>query len=263
MNQEAVLGGINLYKNYPEAELRGCVNDLNNLYTHLHQTMDWVGLGIVTLIDLQAAASNIKGTVLDMVRRAKAGDHVVWTHSSHGSNNPDPSQRDGMQELLCCYDLKEVNGLYTEDTCITAKWIGGMIKELHPKATMDILLDSCHDPEGDQLKGLAMTYSRVRWMPRSIVGPPVKPKLIQQVRSTIPPNVALWSACEPAQTSAEAYVDNMFQGAFTAAWLKSWQAGRTRADMITMARKWLKENRYNQVPHLYCSQELAQRPFGE
>jgi hypothetical protein len=69
--------------------------------------------------------------------------------------------------------------------------------------------------------------------------------------TVVPPNVCLWSACESDQTSADAYIDGKWQGAFSAAWRKFFKLGRSRSDIIYYARKWLRDNRYDQVPHLY------------
>jgi hypothetical protein len=79
----------------------------------------------------------------------------------------------------------------------------------------------------------------------------------------IPENVALWSACESNQTSADAYIDKQWQGAFTAAFIASFMKGKNRADIVADARKYLRKNNYQQVPHLYCWQKMALAPVLE
>jgi metacaspase-1 len=260
----AVLAGINTYRNYPEDTLKGCVQDAQNLRTWLFNFLGFKDSAINLLLDSRETAAGEKAAVAAMIAAAGPGDRLVWSHSSHGTNNPDSTQRDGLQEILCCYDLREKGGDWDEDTGILARWIGQAVTKLHPKATLDIIIDACHAPEGSQLKALGRSYSRARFLPRSMVGVPVKPKTLAGMDRAyrLPANVALWSACQPEQTSADAYIDGHFQGAFTAAFLKSCKPGRTRADMIATARKWLKDNRYAQTPHLYCGQALALSPMG-
>lgn len=258
----AVLSGINLYQHYPDESLRGCGTDMRNLRLFLVNEIGFQPKDIFMLQDSQAKAAAEKKAVLEAISRAKDGDHIFWGHSSHGSNNPDPSQKDGLQELLCCYDLQEKGGLWVEDTCITAKWIGEAIAELHPGVTMDIILDCCNAPEGSQLKSIGRRYDRARFLPRSIVGTPVKPLAMKIIQAGIPANVCLWSACEPHQTSADAYIDKRWQGAFCASFLRAYKAGRSRSDIIHYTRKWLKDNRYSQRPHLYCKPEMATRKLG-
>jgi metacaspase-1 len=255
MNKSAVFVGTNHYLHYPQDELRGCIPDAKNLWMWVAAKMEWPEDDLMILKNSQAA--NEKAGVLEMVSRPGPARQMIWSHSSHGSNNPDTGQIDGLEELLCCADLRERNGLWDTETCITAAWIGEMVKQVRPQDTLDIILDCCHAPEGGQLKALGLTYNRGRFMRRSITPVAVKPKTVAQTFTLMPPNVALWSACQPEQTSADAYIDNSWQGAATAAFLKSWKPGRTRADMIATARKWLKVNGYAQTPHLYCRQTMA------
>ena len=223
---------------------------------------NWPDNEIKVIRDAQATAGHEKKLVLEMIRGAKAGDRLVWSHSSHGSNNPDPHQLDGQEELLCSYDITEKNGEWDESTVITARWIGQAIVGLHPGATLDILIDACHAPAGGQLKELGLSYSRARFMPRP-GGQSVNPQAGTINSGLIPPNVALWSACQPEQTSADAFIDKTWQGAFTAAFIDSWAAGRCRSDIILYAREYLKDGGWDQVPHLYCQHGTAMRPFGE
>jgi hypothetical protein len=125
------------------------------------------------------------------------------------------------------------------------------------------LIDACHAPAGGQLKELGLSYSRARFMPRpvAVLGRSVDPMAGRIKDGMIPPNVALWSACEPSQTSADAYIGETWQGAFTAAFLNSWQIEACRSDIIHYARAYLKAGGWAQVPHLYCNHDMAMRRF--
>ena len=253
-----VLAGINTYL-IPGNDLRGCTNDAENV-RRLLRKLGVPEEEIAVILNAKATASHEKKLVMEMIRGSKSGDHLAWSHSSHGSNNPDPYQPDGLEELLCSYDILERRGEWDENTVITARWIGKAIMELHPEATLDILIDACHAPAGGQLKELGLSYSRARFLPRP-GGRGVNPMRGRIKDGTVPPNVALWSACQPEQTSADAWIDETWQGAFTAAFLDSWSEGRCRSDIIHYARAYLKAGGWDQVPHLYCNHDMAMRQF--
>lgn len=264
---QAVLTGINLYKNYchppNDDTLRGCVDDMNNLRLWFVHQLNGDPSDYLLLQDSRASAKTEKAAVLDMVVSQEGpGKQLIWSHSSHGSNNQDPSQRDGLEELLCSYDIREVNGLWDEETVITARWIGALLPKVRPIDTLDIILDCCNAPEGSQLKDMGRRYEAAKFLPRSVVGARVCPDEGRLVNTPMPPNIALWSACQPNQTSADAFIGQQWQGAFTAAFLGAQKAGRGRQDIIFYARKWLKENGYQQVCHLYAGQSMALKPFA-
>jgi hypothetical protein len=253
MSNQAIISGINNYKHDPGAQLRGCIEDAQQMNLLALNYLDFEPSSISLLLDSQATAERIKGHVFTAVQQSKPGDHILWTHSSHGTNEPDTTQADGMQELLCCYDTKEENGWWNMYSVIPARFIGEVIKELHPEAHMDIILDCCYAPEGSQLKAMGLSYDKARFLPNStriMVGSQTDTIPIPKP-TKLPPNVCLWSACESSQTSADAYIDGKWQGAFSAAFRKFFKVGRSRSDIIYYARKWLGDNRYEQVPHLY------------
>lgn len=260
---EAVLVGYNLYKYSPDDTLRGCANDANNLRRLIETNLRFAQVQL--LLDAKSSAEIEMASVWRMVTsQTGPPSRLIWSHSSHGTNNPDSSQRDGLEELLCCYDTRadKKTGLWVSGV-ISAKLIGELAAQVRPIDTLDIILDCCNAPAGDQLKAVGRSYNRAKFMPRSVVGVPVRPKTVQAVRSTIPINVALWSACEPSQTSSDSNIDGSWQGAFTAAFLKAFKVEKSRADIITGARNWLKSNGFRQNPHLYCWKEMAQGRFGE
>lgn len=247
----AIISGINLYKDSPHSSLRGCVEDAQNFNLLAQNYLEFEPDGVVLLLDSQAVAAREKNAVQLAVSRAKAGDHILWTHSSHGTNEPDPSQVDGLMELLCCHDTREINGTWDPDTVISAKFIGEVIAKLHPEAHMDIILDCCYAPEGSQLKAMGMSYSKARFLPSPALNMTPRTVMPSVLKSKMPPNVCLWSACGSDQTSADAYIDGKWQGAFSAAWRKFFKLGRSRSDIIFYGRSWLKNNNYEQTPHLY------------
>jgi hypothetical protein len=260
MSNQAVISGINDYKYSPYDRLRGCVEDAQQFNLLAQNYLGFEPGGVALLLDSHATAERIKGHVFTAVQQAKPGDHIFWTHSSHGTNEPDPSQADGLLELLCCYDTREKDGQWDQETVISARFIGEMVDLLHPKAHMDILIDACYAPEGSQLKAMGRCYNRARFLPRSMLEFTNK-SITKPSNSRLPENVCLWSACESDQTSADAYIDGKWQGAFSAAFRKFFKVGRSRSDVTFYARRWLHENGFEQTCHLYGI-DLAQKPLA-
>jgi hypothetical protein len=246
MNQ-AVISGVNNYRYAPYDRLRGCAEDSQGYNLLAQNHLEFRPDGISLFIDSMAEAGRIRAKVWDVVTTSRGGNHLLWTHSAHGANNPDPTQADGLQELLCCYDTREKDGMWDMNTVISAAFIGEVVAQVHPEDRMDIILDCCYAPEGSQLKLMARSYSKARFLG----APPKGFATGIASRTILPPNVCLWSACESHQTSVDAYIDGKFQGAFSAAFRKFFKVGRSRSDTIYYARKWLKDNQYEQVPHLY------------
>jgi hypothetical protein len=247
---QAIISGINNYQYSPYDRLRGCAEDARQFNLLALNYLEFEPDSITLLLDSQATAERIKGHVFTAVQQSRPGDRVLWTHSSHGTNEADASQVDGLLELLCCYDTREVGSKWDSETVISARFIGEMVDLLHPKAHMDIILDCCYAPAGNQLRAMGLSYSRARFL-HSSVNMASRVMVIDPKPSKLPPNVCLWSACEPDQTSADSYIDGKWQGAFSAAFRKFFKAGRSRSDIIYYARKWLRDNQYEQIPHLY------------
>jgi hypothetical protein len=246
MNQ-AVISGINIYRNSPYDTLRGCVEDAQQFNLLALNYLGFQPGEVTLLLNSHATAAREKNAVELAISRAKAGDRVLWAHSSHGTNDIDQTQADGFEELLCCYDTREKGDRWDPNTVISAKFIGEVIADLHPQAHMDVIIDCCFAPEGSQLKLMAWNYFRTRYLYKPLKGTATG----VAAKTKLPPNVCLWSACESDQTSADAYIDGKWQGAFSAAFRKFFKVGRSRSDIIYYARKWLRDNRYDQVPHLY------------
>ena len=144
----ALLVGINHYR-APGNDLRGCRNDVLNMKDLLVNTFHFSVLQISELTDAQATKKNIMKGLRQMVHQAKAGDHLLFHFSGHGSQVPDQDndEEDFLDEVLCPHDL-DWSGLYISDDDLRNVCMG-----LHSKATLDVLLDSCHSGTGLRMPG--------------------------------------------------------------------------------------------------------------
>jgi hypothetical protein len=235
----SVLDGINEYAYNSESNrLRGCVNDANNLLAR------WKPDSHILLTDKKATKQNIMAAWREMRDKCVPGDVLRLSQSSHG-----------MEEGLCCYNLSVKNNNWNPDGYISYHEIAEFTAEIPESILVEILIDACHCER--KLRGLGRVYGKAKYM-QLLAEDALTVPVVKVVKPTsVRLNVVLWAACEPNQTSADAYIDKQPQGAFTAAYLKFDRPGRIRSDVIYYARKWLGENGYEQVPHLYTSHDHA------
>ena len=139
MSNFALLVGVNKYQT-PGNDLRGCLNDVDHMRTLLGNC-GFSMMHIRSLTNEQATKKRILNSLEQMVMNAKSGDHLVWHHSSHGSQMPssDPHEPDFMTEILCPYDFDWVPAYY-----ITDDEVNGICTKLNPEATLDIFLIYSH-----------------------------------------------------------------------------------------------------------------------
>src|SRR4029077_18349268 len=82
---KALLIGINHYK-IPGADLRGCVNDVNNLKAALLKYFAFQEQNIKVFTDLKATKKAMQDGMMKLVKGAKRGDVLLIHYSGHGSN---------------------------------------------------------------------------------------------------------------------------------------------------------------------------------
>src|SRR5688572_25400270 len=106
MAKKAVLIGINRYR-MPGADLRGCVNDVNNLQSVLTGHYGFVKSDIKVLTDFDATKKAMQAAIRTLITNAKKGDVLLLHYSGHGSNVPDKDgdEADKRDEILCPTDL--------------------------------------------------------------------------------------------------------------------------------------------------------------
>lgn len=256
----ALLVGVNHYQ-MPGNDLQGCVNDVNNMRSLL-LSLGFSVMRIKTMIDKQATKKHIMDAMVKMVRGAKAKDHLVFLFSGHGSQVPDTNgdEADRMDEVICPHDFSWSNYIKDDD------W--SFLADLNSRATLDVLFDSCHSGTG--LRAMGDSVAKFIPYPDSILPLPSLKinrtfdlnKMLSSAQSIT--NVALFSGCRDNQTSADACINSMHQGAMTWSFIKSLREDflATRSELISSMQEKLTANQYDQVPQLECSEAMRdQRIF--
>ena len=253
MTKKAVLIGINYVGT--SAELKGCVNDVTNIAGILMTTRGYLPANVRTLTDSQATKAGTMEAIRWLVSKNKPGDTLVFYYSGHGSTIVDKNgdETDKKDEVLVPAD-------YSTQGFIDDDWL---YKNLAAKVPAGVTLygftDCCHS--GTMLDMRLCYDSTAKLKTGTLkIGMPFVPSnwtdsysFTMQRNATLPGNVVLFSGCQDNQTSADAFINNTAQGAFTycfIAFLK--QNTRTKLlDLLKYLKCTLQINGFgSQVPRL-------------
>lgn len=265
MAKKALLVGINDYKGI--SDLRGCINDVTNMRDILKTYLGFTNNDIRVLVDSRATKANIIARLQYMVKTAKPGDFLVFHFSGHGSQIRD---RDGdelvdhMDELICPYDMNWDGTYITDDT------LNSIFSKLPNGVLLEVFLDSCHSGTGLKDANLGRPENLGPEQPtlnRYLPPPPdIECRLEGDEDDLEPPRTfagasrstvhhILWAGCKDNQTSADAYINNSYNGAFTYYFCKNMRSSGgsiSRKELLSRVRQSLRNGGYSQVPQLEC-----------
>ena len=228
---KALIIGIN-YLN-TQNELYGCINDANNLQNYLTNKYNFSTNNLCLLTDntiIKPTKQNILKKYKDLLINAKPGEKLFFTYSGHGSfktdlNNDEIDKKD---ELLITIDSQAIS----DDELKTI-----IDENLPDDVTLFVIFDCCHSGTLMDLK-----YNYLSGNEDLVIN-----EKISETKS----NVFLISGCFDEQTSADAYIDNKFQGALTWCFLKTINENTnlTWKDLLINMRTLL-SSKYSQIPQL-------------
>lgn len=262
-DKRALCVGINNYQNLPDAALRGCVNDVKNMVSILTKFMGFGADDIVELTDEQATKANIMKNLKEMLEGAKAGKYtnLVFSMSSHGTQVPDISgdESDRADEAFCPTDLIVKGDAWDPDHVIADDELNDLFVQLPENVVLECFFDTCHSGTG--LKAIDLLLDR---KPRFLPPPSLEAfskveglrshslsKYLLESGQSNPP--ILWAACRSDQTSADARIEETWNGAFTyyiCTEINKSQNKLSRKDLLNKVRLDLKKGRYSQMPQL-------------
>lgn len=238
MDKKAVVVGIN----YPgsAAPLNGCINDANNVKKLLLEK----GYSVNSLTDNHPNSLNLptrKNILSELMSLILSGAPNLFFHySGHGSYVRDENgdEQDGRDETLVPCDY-QTGGMILDDE------IRGILECVLPHQTLVMVLDCCHSGTGADLGW--NVYEN--WKSGQLVL-----KKDTNYRDTRGKVVCI-SGCQDTQTSADAYINNTYQGALTANLLPLLRGGVSWADVLKTVRRNMK-GKYTQIPNLTCGKDL-------
>jgi hypothetical protein len=262
----ALLIGINAY---PDNELNGCVNDVNDMGDFLvsHSGFDEADIRLVT--DSWATTSAIMDRLEWLIKGVKAGDRIVLHYSGHGAQFPVRDNEGNVtrvDECICPVDFD-----WTEQHAIRDKQFNQIFKNVPDGADFTWVSDSCFS--GDLAKELLPLKRKIKAMPmpadiawrlRTAVTNHVKRFTFEHVIAGM--NVVLVSGSTSTEISADAEIGSRFNGALTYFLLQTLSApnglSQTLEQAVARTRIALRTNGYSQHPQLEGSLEQMKLPFA-
>jgi hypothetical protein len=256
MNNKALLVGINAYPN-PNNNLRGCINDIIDMeYFIASKNKVYAKENIKTLTDSRANKKDILEHLNWLLFGASAGDQILFHYSGHGaqipSNNP-AIEKDGLDEIICPYDF---SGEASAETAISDKEFASIFAKIPQGVHFVWISDSCHSEDLSRKHDIVEANTNDTRFRR------FNHKDLTQEADTFAPIAnlgsaatplygALLSGCASHQLSADAYIKNRFNGAFTHYLIKNlslYGEDASMQEIVKYVNIDLMENDYEQNP---------------
>ena len=258
-------------------DLQGCINDANNMNALLKDHFGFTDIRL--LLEKDATTANIKDSLRWLVSGCRPGDVLFFHYSGHGSQIPDTSdpdvEPDGLDEIICPIDLDWKDNVITDDYM---KWVFDTVPA---GVNLTVVLDSCHSgtalDQANQYMPLGLGEARVfgEGDDGRYLAPPLEvQQLIEQLAAEPKPRVIqsrdvnqtglLISGCQSQQTSADAYIGGVYQGAATYSLLSTVKSHSYDLDykaLVDDMNNFMVKNGYSQRPELNGSASLFTMKF--
>ena len=265
MKNKALLVGINKYPD-PRNELRGCVNDILDMEHFITDANKvYPKQNIKKLTNKDATKKGILTQLKWLIEGAEAGDQLLFHYSGHGAQAPTlftSLEKDGLDEIICPYDFDGTSKTSLRDKEF-AQLFAGIPKGVH----FVWISDSCHaedlsrDPfiTEEVNKAENTHYKHYRYFTGITNFENREDEVNEQTGITIgkiapiisPLNGALLSGCQSHELSADAYINNRYNGAFTHYLIENlhkYSETKNMKDIIELVNKDLAKNGYDQSP---------------
>lgn len=279
--KKALLIGINYFGT--DSELNGCINDVHNMGQFLVERYGFNQQDFVVLTDDQQSPAgiptrdNILKAMQWLVDGAQPGDNLFIAYSGHGGSEEDEDgdEDDGMDETMCPVDYQE-NGQIHDDQIHDV-----LVKPLPAGCRLTALFDCCHSgsildlpylysatgvvQEPNFMKGAGADLVKLgKQLQKGNQDENVTAELLAKIQDasgkgnavkaskTAAADVICFTGCRDDQTSADANIDDVHQGALTysfkAALLKN--PNLTYLELLNEIRRECKEGGFEQVSQL-------------
>ncbi|QRV74988.1 ICE-like protease (caspase) p20 domain protein [Ceratobasidium sp. AG-Ba] len=287
--KKALTIGINYFGQ--DGELRGCINDSNNIKAFLCRQFGYKNEDIVQLTDdapnprQKPTRENILAAMQWLVRDAKPDDSLFFHYSGHGGQTKDldGDEADGQDEVIYPVDF-EKNGHIVDDDMHAI-----MVRPLPPGCRLTAIFDSCHsgsaldlpyiystegkikEPNllaeaGMGLLGAGLSYARgdmsgvvkgLGGLFKSATGSNKKAEDYARQTRTSPADVISWSGCKDSQTSADTVEAGEATGAMSYAFIEvlSQRPQQSYQELLNNIRDVLR-SKYSQKPQLSSSHPM-------
>ena len=276
MAKRALLIGINKYQ-MDGADLRGCVNDVEDLAAALTEFHGFEKGNITKLLDGAATQKAMLAGIKKLVKDSKKGDIVVLHYSGHGSHVPDDNgeESDGRDETLCPTDL-DWDDPFRDD------WLRKEFDRLKDGVNFTVIMDCCHS--GTNTRAILPPDAPIKprylpspWSLKAAESGRSGPRKVSSelrrssrgarkgrdiVKAELPE--VLITGCRDTQTSADAFINNRYNGALTFSLVDAIRKSKgklTYNELHDRAAATLKTRQFDQVPQLEGRKSNFERPL--
>lgn len=247
--KKCLLIGINYVGT--RAQLRGCINDTENLKKFLIDNKYFKEENITMMNDYlkgdyypsrENIIKQFENIVEFSLLHPNKKVEIFVSYSGHGTYVKDLNgdEDDGNDEVLCPIDFEKA-GIITDDYIFEH-----FVLKLPENTRVVFLSDCCNS---GTILDLKYNYN-------------INPDKMKESRNSESKcKIVMLSGCRDDQTSADAYIagsDNKykFQGAMTAAFLDCYYDKISNEDLLEKIRVWLKNKRMTQVPQLSSGKKI-------
>jgi len=234
----ALLFSINDYPG-TQNDLNGCLTDQKEMRHLIEGTFP--SFIIKPFIDSMVTMEEFISEIIKHIGYLKAGDFLLVHYSGHGTQVYDVhgDEEDGYDEAL-----------YLMDGPVIDDDIGFALKKIPEGATVFFMLDSCFSGGGMK----KYHTCKPRFIPH-----PDYPEMRRKKRIRIPREemrYLVMSGCQEDQTSADAYINGKYCGAFTYYAIQAFAPSLTYRQWLDRIRKFIPCKSYPQNPTLEGKADL-------
>ncbi|KAJ5153504.1 uncharacterized protein N7482_009982 [Penicillium canariense] len=286
--RKALLIGINYFGQ--ANALNGCINDVTNMSTFLHERFGYRREDMVILTDDQRnpmsvpTKNNIIRAMHWLVKDAQPDDSLFIHFSGHGGRTPDldGDEDDGFDDVIYPVDYQTAGHIVDDDMHAI------MVRPLRPGVRLTAIFDSCHSGTALDLPYIystqgvlkepnlakeaaqdlftvftaygqrdlsSMASTAIGFLKKAANGGQARERTLQT--KTSPADVVMFSGSKDTQTSADTFQDGQARGALSWAFIKSLKQWphQSYLQLLNTIRAEL-DGKYTQKPQLSCSHPL-------
>lgn len=219
-------------------KLNGCINDWKNVLENIDGPLGIPEENRQSFIGPDYRRDIVVPAAHKLPELVKAGDLLIYTNSSHGTQTPD---HDGDEED------GEDEAIYTDDgNLITDDEIHALMTRFVPGCLVIGLFDNCHAGTLDR----GIVQRNWHYMPDDVKC-----------------NAVFFTGCKDPGTSADAYIPGFgYNGAMTYYLIESLKENDyqiTYLDLLEDLNARLRKHRYQQVEQMACTRNIMNKGWGE
>ncbi|WOO76542.1 Metacaspase-1 [Vanrija pseudolonga] len=287
--RKALLIGINYFNQ--QGQLRGCINDVQNVKRFLQSKYGYRDEDMVILTDdtrnprQMPTKQNMIQAMHWLVQGAQPNDSLFFHYSGHGGQTEDldGDEDDGMDEVIYPVDFKQAGHIVDDEMHAI------MVRPLPPGCRLTAIFDSCHsataldlpyvystegkikEPNllaeaGKGVLGAGMSYlkgdiggmlSGIMGAGKQMMGGNSNATNITKQTRTAPGDVVMWSGCKDSQTSADTQEAGQATGAMSYAFIAALNKNPQQSylQLLRSIREEL-AGKYQQKPQLSSSHPM-------